>query len=77
MFFISEKKDPELISAFLFATRIEQSLFFINSKFQASSYRLWLYRTVFVGPGRKSEHWFFGVVAHTLKAFKNAKNEMH
>ena len=43
----------KLISAFVFATRILQSLFFLNPKFQASSHLLWLYRPVCVGPGRK------------------------
>ena len=36
-----------------FATWIEQSLYFLNPKFQASSHLLWLYSLVFVGPGRK------------------------
>ena len=43
----------QLISAFVFATRIVQSLFFLNPKFQASSYLLWLHSPVCVGPGRK------------------------
>ena len=41
----------EVISAFVFATRIVQSLYFLNPKFQASSYLLWLYSPVSVGPG--------------------------
>ena len=36
-----------------FATRLEQSLYFLNPKFQASSHLLWLYSLVCVGPGRK------------------------
>ena len=43
----------KLISAFVFATQIVQSLYFLNPKFQASSYLLWLYSPVCVGPGRK------------------------
>ena len=43
----------EAISAVVFATRIVQSLYFINPKFQASSYLLWLYSPVCVGPGQK------------------------
>ena len=43
----------KLISAFVFATRTVQSLFYLNPKFQASSLLLWLYRLVCVGPGRK------------------------
>ena len=40
----------KLISAFVFATRIVQFLFFINPKFQASSHLLWLHSLVCVGP---------------------------
>ena len=43
----------KLISAFVFATQIVQSLYYLNPKFQASSHLLWLYRPVCVGPGRK------------------------
>ena len=47
------KVADQLISAFVFATRIVQFLFFLNPKFQASSSFLSLYRPVCVGPGRK------------------------
>ena len=55
---ICENKDADqlrgkLISAFVFATWIVQSLYFLNPKFQASSHLLWLYSPFFVGPGRK------------------------
>ena len=43
----------KLISAFVFATRILQSLYFLNPKFQASTHLLWLYSPVCVGPGQK------------------------
>ena len=43
----------KLISAFVFAIRIVQSLYFLNPKFQASSQLLWLYNLVCVRPGRK------------------------
>ena len=43
----------KLISAFVFATRIVQSLFFLNPKFQASSFLLRLHGPVHVRPGRK------------------------
>ena len=43
----------QLISAFVFATHIVQSLFFLNPKYQASSYLLWFYSLVCVRPGRK------------------------
>ena len=52
---IKKKKSvtAQLISAFVFAIRIVQSLYYIHLKFQASSHLLWLYRPVCVGPGRK------------------------
>ena len=50
---ISFAVTAKLISAFVFATRIVQSLYFLNTKFQASSHLLWLYSPVCVGPGRK------------------------
>ena len=43
----------KLISAFVSATRIVKSLYFLNPKFQASSHLLWLHRPVCVGPGQK------------------------
>ena len=39
--------------AFVFATKIVQSIFFLNPKFQASSNLLWLCSLVCVAPGRK------------------------
>ena len=50
---ISFAVTAKLISAFVFATQIVQSLYFLNSKFQASSHLQWLYSPVYVGPGRK------------------------
>ena len=32
----------KLISAFVFATKMVQSLYFLNTKFQASSYLVWV-----------------------------------
>ena len=61
-FCICENKDADqlrrvvtaqLISAFVFAIRIVQALFYLNPKFQASSRLRWLYSPVCVGPGRK------------------------
>ena len=43
----------QLIRAFVFATQILQSLYFLNPKFQASGHHLWLYSPVCVGLGRK------------------------
>ena len=50
---ISFAVTAKLISAFVFATRIVQSLFYLNTKFQASSHLLWLYSLVCVRPGQK------------------------
>ena len=57
-FCICENKDADqlrgnLVSAFVFAIRIVQSLYYLNLKFQASSHLLWSYSPVCVGPGRK------------------------
>ena len=43
---------------FRFGTRILQSLYFLNTKFHASSSFLCLYRSVCVGPVRKPHCWF-------------------
>ena len=56
---ISFAVTAKLISAFVFATRIVQSLYFLNPKFHASSHLLWLYSPVCVGPGRKPQRLFF------------------
>ena len=45
----------KLISAFVFVTRIVQSLYFLNLKFQASRHILWMYSPVCVRPGRKPQ----------------------
>ena len=50
---ISFAVTAKLISAFVFATQIVQSLYFLYTKFQASSYLLSPYSPVYVGPGRK------------------------
>ena len=54
-FCICENKDADqqLISAFAFAARIVQFLYFLNPKFQASRHLMWLYSRVNGGPGRK------------------------
>ena len=50
---ISFAVTAKLISVSVFTTRIVQSLYFLNPKFQASSHLLWLYSPVCVGPGQK------------------------
>ena len=42
-----------LISTFVFATQIVQFLLYLYPKCQDSSFLLWMYRPVCVGPGRK------------------------
>ena len=48
----------KLISAFVFATRIVQVLFYLHPKFQASIRLLLLYSLVCVGPGQNPNCWF-------------------
>ena len=56
---ISFAVTAKLISAFVFATRIVQSLYYLNPKFQASRHILWLYSPVCVRPGRKPRRSLF------------------
>ena len=49
----------KLISTFVFATQIVQSLYFLNAKFQASSHLLWLYSLFCVGPRQKNRRPVF------------------
>ena len=50
---ISFAVTAKLISTFVFATKIVQSLYFLYTKFQASSHLVRLYSPICVGPGRK------------------------
>ena len=61
---ISFAVTAKLISAFVFATRIVQFLFYLNPKFQDSNYFLCLYRPVCVRPVRKPHCWFSHGPAH-------------
>ena len=58
----------QLISAFVFATQILQSLYFLNPKYLASSHLLWLHSPVCVRPGRNPEDRFSHNEAHTIQA---------
>ena len=49
----------KLISAFVLATQIVQSLLYLNPKFQVSGYFLKLCSLVCVGPGRKPRRKVF------------------
>ena len=71
----------QLISAIVFATRIVQSLFFLNPKFKVSSLFLCLYRSVCVRPGRKPRRPVFSrrgsfISDRTVKTAVN-KKERH
>ena len=62
---ISLALTAKLNSAFVFASRIVQFLFYLNPKFEASSHCLKLHRQVCVRPGRKNpKDQFFCVKAH-------------
>ena len=78
-FCICENKDADtakLISAFVFATQKVQFLYFLNTKFQASSHLVWLYSLVCVGPDRKPRRPVFSqrgsilVSSQSMKTFK-------
>ena len=56
---ISFAVTAKLIRGFVFATRIVQSLYFLNTKFHASSCLLLLCSPVCVVPGLKPHRWFF------------------
>ena len=56
---ISFAVTAKLISAFVFATRIVQCLYFLNLKFHASRHLLWLLSPVYVGPGLKPRRPLF------------------
>ena len=56
---ISFAVTAKLISTFVFATQIVQSLYFPYTKFQASSHLVWLYSLGCVGPGRKPRRPIF------------------
>ena len=66
------RRSAKLISAFVFATRIVQLLYFLNPKFQASSQLLCLYSPVCVRPVRKPHCLFSHETAHLMNynAFK-------
>ena len=63
---ISCKVTAQLISAFVFPTRIVQYVFLLNPKFHASSLFLRLYRPVFVGPCQEPEDRFSHIAHITL-----------
>ena len=60
----------QLNSAFVFAIRTVQSLFYLNPKFQASSHLLWLYSSVCVGPSRKTRKPVFSQRGSFIKHYR-------
>ena len=64
----------QLISAFVFATQIICFLFSLNTKFQASSLFLWLYRPVCVGVGQKKNKDLFSRVRAQFKSEKSSSS---
>ena len=71
---ISFTGTAKLISAFVFATLIVQSLYFLNTKFQASSHFVWLYSLVCAGPGRKPRRPVFSQQGSYCKIIYLHKN---
>ena len=58
------RSTAKLISAFVFATQIVQSLFLLHLKFQASSLILSLHSSFCVLPVQEPLCWFSHVTAH-------------
>ena len=67
---IGENKAADLISAFVFASRIVQSLFYLNTKFPASKHLLWLYSPVCVRPGRNPKLLVFSCTGSNVLTMK-------
>ena len=65
-FAVTAKVTAKLISIFVFGTWIVQYLYFLNTKFQASSHFQWLYKLVCVRPGQNPHCWFSHVAAHLI-----------
>ena len=69
----------QLISTFVFATRIVQLLHYLFPNFQDSSFLLWVYKPICVGPGRKSRKPVFSsrgahIVLLFLTSFVHQQN---
>ena len=52
---------------FRYKINVVQSLYFLNPKFQASNYPLWLYSPIRVGPARKPRRQVFSQAGSTLR----------
>ena len=71
----ADQLTAKLISAFVFATRIVQFLFYLNPKFPASTSFQCLYRSVCVGPVRKPHCWFSHEAAQSLLVQHHGSSE--
>ena len=72
MFCICENKDTDqlrakLISAFVFATYIVQSLYFLNLNFKLLAISRWLFSLICVRPGQNPQCWFSHIAAQLSK----------
>ena len=67
----------QLISAFVFASKILQFLFFLNLKFQAPNHLLRLYRPVCVRPDRKPRIPFFSRRGSLNRPYVNNHNMLY
>ena len=76
-FAVTAKVTAKLISAFVFATRKVQFLVYLNSKFQASSLLLCLYRLVCIGPGRKPQRPVFSCRGPCIVAITTGQVSVH
>ena len=79
---ISFAVTAKLISAFVFATRIEQSLYFLYVKFQASNHLMRLYSPVSVGPCRKPRRPVFSqrgsnYSSLTVETYTDVMHKLH
>ena len=70
----SRSVTAQLISAFVFAARIVQFLLYLYPKFQDSSFLLWVYRSVCVGPAWKSRRPI--LAHHQYKACHTIKQQV-
>ena len=70
----NKPRTAKLISAFVFAIQIVQSLYYLNPKFQASNHLLSQYSLVCVGPGWKPQRPVFSQRGSTIVNESHLKN---
>ena len=74
---MQKQRHRSAVSAFVFATRIVQFLFYLYPKFQASSFVLELYNPVCVEPGRKPKFLVFSCEGSYMFAEDITDLELH